>query len=339
MNRSKTSEGVRYLKYVVPLVIVLVLVAALLLFLKSRPRKKPETEEIEKEAVRRIEALKAELKEPIDLERADHFVSAQTVLAKKERQIIITTPKALLEDPSLGPESEIKVLIEEEKIVITTPRQLLKNRTIHPDSPIRILREDGEIVETTPSELLADQSITADTPIKIIQKEEKVIVATPSELQKIFPTPETPIKVLVEKPGEALTLAQILPEEQEGEEDTFYVHTVTRQDTQGIWGIIQHGLMDQFLKGIPVSMTQDASEKRVLRLEIPEAADEPRENGFSSYLGRILDRKTKESFVYNYASGRMGRNPDYISPGQELVVSRFSRKELVDIYKHFSQNP
>lgn len=336
MEKSTEPRAFLYLKYVIPFLIVL-LVGLFLLF-RFRPEKENEAQQIERDAASRIEALKAESKEPIDLETADHFVGAQAALSRKDRQIITTTPKALLEDQSFGAESEIKVLVEKEETVITTPRELLKNRTIHPDTPIRILKEGGLVKETTVRKLLADRSIPLDTPIKIIQKQQKVIITTPAELQRIVPSPETPVKIVVEKPGEILTLGQILPGDQGLEGDTFYIHSVTRKDVQGIWGIIQHGLMDQFLKGVPVTVSEDFPEKQVLALEIPEYADEPREDGYSSYLGKVLAKKTAESYVYNYANGRMGKDPDYVFPGQELVITRFSKKELVRIYKHFSQN-
>jgi hypothetical protein len=336
MTKNRTSGRVRYPVVIIPLVIALI-VGFFLLF-RSRYEKRLETQRVEQEAVKRIEALTEGSKEPVDLEQADTFVSPQTALSKKDRQIITTTPKALLEDQTIGAESEIKVLVEEEKTIITTPRELMKNRTIHPDTPLRIIREGGKVEEITPRELLADQSITPDTPIKIILKEEKVVVTTPSELQKTVPSPETPVKIVVEKPGEIVTLGQLLPGEETIEGDTFYIHAVTRQDVQGIWGIIQHGLMDQFLKGIPVSGGKDPLEKQILTLEIPEIADEPNPEGYSSYLGKVLAAKTGESFVYNHASGRMGKNPDYIAPGQELVISKFSREELVEIYKHYRLN-
>ena len=335
MNKNTKSKGSIYLKYIIPVVIALVV--GLFFLFRSGPEKKPKTEEIEREAMKRIEALKGELKGPIDLGKADHFVDAKTALFKKDRQIITTTPKALLEDLSVGAKSEIKVLVEEEKTIITTPQELLRNRTIHPDTPIRILKEGGLVTKTTLRKLLADPSITLDTPIKIIEKVEKVIVTTPEELQKRALSPETPIRVIVEKPGEIITLSQLLPEERDLGKDTFYIHSVTREDVQGIWGIIQHGLMDQFLKGIPMAIEGGFPEEKVLTLEIPEYADEPHEDGYSSFLGKILVGKTRESYVYNYTNGRMGKNPDYISPGQELVISRFSKKELVEIYKHFSQ--
>ena len=337
MDESQQSKGFSQLvRYGIP-VLIAVVVGVFFLF-KYGPWQKPKTEEVEREAVKRIEALKGELREPIDMERADHFVDAKTVLSKKDRRIITTTPKTILEDLSVGAKSEIKVLIEEEKTSITTPRELMRNRTIHPDTPIRILKEGGVIIETTPRKLMADSSITPDTPVKIIEKVERVAVTTPEELQKRAPSPDTPIKVIVERPGETVTLAQLLPEERGLGEDTFYIHAVTREDDQGIWGIIQHGLMDQFLKGIPVPVKEGVPERRMLTLEIPENADERRGDGYSSFLGKTLDRKTRESHVYNYTSGRMGKNPNYIFPGQEVVISRFSKEELVEIYKHFSRN-
>ncbi len=330
-------DRLRYLKYAVPVVIVLVL--GLFFLFRLTLEKKTEGERLEKEAVERVEALREESEEPVDLERADRFVGAQTPLSKKERQIITTTPKALQEDQSFQAESPIRVLVEEEKTTITTLRELLKNKTIGQDTPLRIVRQDGSVETITVKELLADQSITEDTPIKIVQKEEEVIATTLAELEKTVPSPDAPVKIVVEKPGATVTLRQILPEDQSLGKKTFYIHSVTKDDVQGIWGIIQHGLMDQFLRGVPVVVGEAAQEKKFLTLEIPEAADEPRADGYSSYLGRILARKTRESYVYNYAEGRMGKNPDYISPGQELVVSRFSEEELVGIYKHFHQNP
>jgi len=336
MGAGTRSKGRSYL--ILGIALVMALAATLFFLLKSGPEKRRESAEIEKKAERQIETLQGKLTEPLDVKRADHFVSAETVLLKKDERIIPTTPRALLEDLSLDPQSKIKVLVEEETTVITTPRELWENRTIRPDAPVRVIGEDGQVRETTPAALMADESITPDTPIKVIEKRERVIITTPEELLTILPSPDYPIRVVMEKPGEALTVAQLLAGEEDLGEDAFYVHTVTRDDVQGIWGIIQHGIMDQFLQGVPVSSPTDPSGERILKLKIPESADETLQNGQSSYFGKILDEKTKESYVYNYVDGRMGRNPDYISPGQEVVISRFTKRELVEIYKYFAEH-
>jgi hypothetical protein len=195
MNDTIKSKSYSQLvKYGTPFLIALV-VAVFLLF-RYGPWKERKPEEIEKEAAERIEALKGELSEPVDLERADRFVDAKTILSKKDQRIITTTPKTLLED--------------------------------------RILKEGGVVMETTPRKLMEDESITPDTPIKIIEKVEKVAVTTPEELQKKAPSPDTRIKVIVEKPGETLTLAQLLRGEKELEGDTFYIHAVNRGDVREI---------------------------------------------------------------------------------------------------------
>jgi len=335
MSKMTGSTGMSYLKYVIPVVIAAAVV--LFILLKGGLEKRQEAEKIAKEAEKHIEAIKEKPKEPIDLKTADHFVDAQAVLATGDRQVVETTPKSLFEDPSIGAKSTIKVLVEEEKAVITTPRELLKRPTVTEDTPIRVLTEDGRVVETTPRKLLAEGSITQDTPIKIIEKVEKVLVTTPEELVKRGLGPETPIKVIAERPAELVTLSQVLPDERGGEEDLFYIHAVTEADVQGIWGIIQHGLMERFLKGVPMAIEEEGARKQVLTLEIPGDADERRQNGYSSFLGRMLVEKTRESYAYNHTNGRMGRNPDHVVPGQEIVIIRFSKKELVEIYRHFRQ--
>ncbi len=49
----------------------------------------------------------------------------------------------------------------------------------------------------------------------------------------------------------------------------------------------------------------------------------------------MIDRKTHESFVYNYQKGKMGKSPDIIHPGQEIVLIGFTPEELYQIYEHF----
>jgi hypothetical protein len=208
------------------------------------------------------------------------------------------------------------------------------------DTTITIVKTEGRIVETTPEELLQDQTVSLDTPIKIVITEEEVITTTPGQLladRSI--TAETPIKLVVEEPEEMLTVAELL-RELEGEDlsrKTFFIHTVTRDDDQGIWGILQYAITDRFQRGIPLPELVQSTGDPFFALELPRLADEPLADGTSSFLGLVLDGKTRESYVYNYVDGRMGRNPDYIKPGQELVVTHFTQEELIRIYDHFAQ--
>jgi len=117
-------------------------------------------------------------------------------------------------------------------------------------------------------------------------------------------------------------------------DSVFYIRTVKDSDSQGIWGIIQHGLIDNFARGIAIRRGENINTYQV---DIPADADEIQQDRTSSYLGKVLDGKVKEYWVYNYALGRMGRNPSLIHPGQEIIIIHFSTDELVDIYKHFVQ--
>jgi hypothetical protein len=46
--------------------------------------------------------------------------------------------------------------------------------------------------------------------------------------------------------------------------------------------------------------------------------------------------KTMRSYVYNFKQNRMGQNPDFVAPGQEIVIINFEPDELIRIYKHFT---
>ncbi len=94
-------------------------------------------------------------------------------------------------------------------------------------------------------------------------------------------------------------------------------------------GIIQSGLIHTFAQGIQL----DSS---LISATIPKSADERLTNSTSSFLGAILDRKVKDTYVYNFEKGILGRNPDLINPGQELIIVTFTNAELISIYNHFA---
>ena len=98
-------------------------------------------------------------------------------------------------------------------------------------------------------------------------------------------------------------------------------------------GIVQSGLIDNFARGMAVRRGEQIETYTV---HIPREADEVRLDRSSSFLGRLIHHKTQESFVYNFREHRMGRNPDRIYPGQEIVIVNFKPVELIGIYKHFT---
>ena len=133
---------------------------------------------------------------------------------------------------------------------------------------------------------------------------------------------------------EAATLADLLRQHKTENPDTIsYLHTVQPTDEQGIWGIVHFGLIENFARGMAV---RRGEEIETYTVQIPRDADERLEDRSSSFLGKLIDRKTKDSYVYNFRENRMGRNPDTIYPGQEIVIINFEPGELEAIYEHFA---
>lgn len=135
----------------------------------------------------------------------------------------------------------------------------------------------------------------------------------------------------------AATIGQILRQhgKQVNPEDLFYVHTVQDADSQGIWGIIHSGIIQSFGQGLAVRIETKLD---TLSVAIPRHADEMLGDRSSSFLGRLIYRKTNQSYVYNFRKQRMGENPDLLRPGQEIVIVTFRPSELISIYKHFVRN-
>ena len=150
-----------------------------------------------------------------------------------------------------------------------------------------------------------------------------------------LPLMERPIRI-VRTPAAVTeaTVREILLSRDEAvePESIFYVRTVQRGDEQGIWGIVHHGIIDNFARGMAIRRGEEVNTYRV---EIPYDADELERDRTSSFLGRLIFDKARESHVYNYRLNRMGQNPDRIYPGQELVIIQFQPEELVSIYRHF----
>lgn len=111
-----------------------------------------------------------------------------------------------------------------------------------------------------------------------------------------------------------------------------YVHTVRPADNQGIWGIVHHGILENFAEGVAVHRGESSE---IYQVDIPRHADERRADNSSSFLGRLIHERTRQSYVYNYRTDRVGRNPDLIRPGEEIVIVSFTPDELVSVYKHF----
>lgn len=115
----------------------------------------------------------------------------------------------------------------------------------------------------------------------------------------------------------------------------FYLHHVTEQDTQGLWGIIQQGLVEKFRAGL--SLEGIGQNRDSLQVIIPADADERLTSGLSSFLGKLLSQKVQSSYIYNLDTQSIGRDSNLIQPGQQLVLIKFSPIELESVYQFFAE--
>ncbi|MDZ7839535.1 MAG: hypothetical protein U5R46_01760 [Gammaproteobacteria bacterium] len=133
-----------------------------------------------------------------------------------------------------------------------------------------------------------------------------------------------------------VTIAELLGAEDAMASDAvFYVHTVRPDDDLGIWGIVHDGITENFAEGVAVHRGDSVETYRV---DIPSDADQLDADQSSSFLGKIIYDKSRKTYVYNYRTDRLGRNPDLIMPGQEIVIVSFTPEELIEIYKYFARD-
>ena len=136
-------------------------------------------------------------------------------------------------------------------------------------------------------------------------------------------------------PQGTITIRELLEGTVEvGEHDVFYVHAVTSNDLQGLWGIIQMGVTENFARGVRITIGERTN---TYRIAVPPDADEVLEDRSSSPLGLMIYRKSRETIVYNRKLGRLTQDPDVtLYPGNELIIVGFKPEELIGLYKHFA---
>ena len=293
--------------------------------------------DIEIEAQKFVETLTEPAPQPIPADRADHFVTQEQVISLVPDDIIErVTVRELVEDDTVSGDTPITVVRETEQIETITQERLIVESGGDVDKPVRIPLPSGDRIEqTTMGDIVADRS---DQPARLVQVVRTVRHFEVTTLNDLLHE-ETNLDLLlsiIKQPYriEMATLAELLQKQMaENPDSIFYLHTVLPTDEQGIWGIIHYGLIDKFARGVAIRRDENVETYAV---RIPRDADERLDDDSSSFLGKLIDDKTKESFVYNFREHRMGRNPDRIYPSQELVIINFKTQELVAIYTHFA---
>lgn len=287
--------------------------------------------ELREEAQRYIEEITERKEQPLEVDRADDFVRADepiTLFPRKEFQ-----ERTLSElQRELDPGSPLTIMRQQEQVELTTPKELLAAHGGNLEARIKIL-EGGQIRETTVGAIIEQRR--PDAPISVIRSVDHLEVTTVGELAENDTVTESETLKVISEPYrlQSTTVGELLMGEQGVSSDSvFYVRNVSGEDIRGLWGIVHNGLVKNFASGIAI---RRGEEVRNYQVEIPPGADARLEDLSSSYLGKMIDRKTRESYVYNYRKGSMGRNPDLIYPGQEIVIVGFTPEELVEIYEHF----
>lgn len=156
--------------------------------------------------------------------------------------------------------------------------------------------------------------------------------AEPDQMMKLI-SEENVIQTKTLSPGDKIRLKELLSNPDMAAGSVFYIHAVTPNDMQGLWGILQRGLTNTFREGIKLS----GDNGQTLIADIPELADEVLENQRSSFLGEFLYSKVNDIYIYNYQQGMLGQDPNLIKPGQQLVIVSYSEDELIKIYQHFTR--
>lgn len=273
--------------------------------------------------------------EPVPAKSADHFVSKDQIISLlPESTIELTTLKDIERNPALKPDTPITVIREAEQVETATPEKIIAEAGGDLNKKVKVLIDD-EVTELTVREVLQRYAANPDDPISVVKKIQYFEITTPAEIARDTTlAPGQELKIIT-KPYrlEAATIAELLMREGKFDADSiFYVRTIREGDDQGIWGIIHDGIMTNFAQGMAIRRGREVN---TYKIDIPRDADELLADHSSSYLGKLIHRKAAESHVYNFTKNRMGQNPDYISPGQEIVIINFEPEELIGIYKHF----
>lgn len=113
----------------------------------------------------------------------------------------------------------------------------------------------------------------------------------------------------------------------------YYAHRVVEADDQGVWGIVQGGLITRFAEGVAANRGDN---QQVYKLLIPKRADERQDDGSSSFLGKVIWHKTTNASVVNTTRGLARPSSELVVPQQDLVIVGFAPEELVAIYQYFA---
>jgi hypothetical protein len=266
-------------------------------------------------------------------EQQGEFVRHDGTIAIPKLEQRQTTVGELLEDESLEADTPLTLQYTEIQKQTTTLDDL-DAATEDKTEVITLEQEDGTRRQAPLADLMNDKSLDKSAAVTVITETEHTRQTTAGDLADSGIEPSQNVTATINRGVEELSIKDIVQTGELPDNALFYLHRVTERDRQGLWGIIQSGLIQRFRQGLMLEGI--APNKDLVRVTIPADADEPLPTGLSSFLGKVLNNKVETSYIYNFTTRAMGHDPDLIHPGQQLILIHFSPDELKKIYLFFA---
>ena len=297
----------------------------------------PSNEEIEPTVVEaakeHIEKLTTESQEQVlDITKADNFVTGEQLLKmptmESEQIAIEQVDGAVANEPAPESTQTQQLTREVEQVVEQMVETVVEKRTQSNQTEAVVTQtvDAGSKVIQGAATAIQSQSVV------VTQGVAPAVSFEPAQVESTNIEVTQTVQGQSLRPGQRIRLQELLSDPDLAAGTVFYIHAVSPTDAQGLWGILQRGLIKTFAQGIELKESG-----RVLTVEIPMLADETLENRRSSFLGEFLYQKVQDTYVYNYQQGMLGQDPDLIKPGQQLIIVSYSENELISIFNHFTQ--
>jgi len=267
-------------------------------------------------------------------EQQGEFVRHDGVIAIPKLEHRNTTIGELQRDQSLPADTPLTLHFIEQERSATTLGQLAKDIEDH-HQIITIEQADGSLITAPLADLLNNKDLDLAAAVTRITEHKRTEQLTAGELANTDIAASQKVIATINRGTEELSIKEIVKSGELPDNALFYLHRVSEADIQGLWGIIQQGLIQRFRQGL--SLEGISTNQDLVRVTIPADADEPLPTGLSSFLGKILSQKVESSYIYNFSTHTMGRDPDLIHPGQQLILIHFKPSELQRIYVFFAE--
>jgi len=266
-------------------------------------------------------------------EYQDQFVRPNSLISLPSLEHRDTTLQELARDKNIAADTPVTLNFSIEERSQTSLANLSNTIEDHNET-ITIITTDGRTLTASLAELLNREDLVKNAEITLILLKQHSVHTRFADIANIELSPSQSLVATIEHGVQELSINDMIPDNAHDLDSLYYLHRVTENDVQGLWGIIQSGLIDKFRQGLRLEgMSQN---KDLIQAVIPSDADEKLSSGLSSFLGKILDKKVDNSYIYNIKTQGVSFDARALHSGQQLVIIRFSPGELKQIYQFFS---